>query len=49
MTYGDAIRASYALGLDREDILLRRKLNIVFGTAFDDPKTHVGEHPTTPT
>jgi hypothetical protein len=36
-------------GLDREDILLRCKLNIVFGNAFDDPKTYVGEHPPTPT
>jgi len=36
-------------GLDREDILLRHKLNIVFGDAFDGPKTYVGEHPPTPT
>ena len=36
-------------GLDREDILLPRKLNIVFGDAFDGPKTYVGEHPPTPT
>jgi aminoglycoside 3-N-acetyltransferase I len=32
--------------LNREDILLLRKLNIVFGNAFDDPKTYVGEPPT---
>jgi hypothetical protein len=25
-------------GLDRDDVLLRRKLNIVFGDAFDDPR-----------
>ncbi len=35
--------------LDREDILLLRKLNIVFGDAFDDPKILMSaSHPPTP-
>src|SRR4051794_4501138 len=32
--------------LNREHNLFLRKLNIVFGDAFDDPKTYVAEAPT---